>query len=156
MKQLIQKQLLPISLDEAWDFFATPKNLNEVTPPDLVFKILSDVPDKMYEGLIISYKIQPMLKISLSWHTEITHIKERQFFVDEQRLGPYQIWHHEHHFEAVDGGVMMTDIFLHYHVGMGPLGWLASKLFVDKKVEQIFQFRYQRLAEYFARPTYAF
>ena len=148
MKQLIQKQLLPISLDEAWEFFATPKNLNEVTPPDLVFKILSDVPDKMYEGLMISYKIQPMLNISLSWHTEITHIKEKQFFVDEQRLGPYNIWHHEHHFEAVEGGVMMTDL-IHYKAPLGFLGDIAVALFIKRQLEGIFAFRKKKVEELF-------
>jgi len=148
MKQLIQKQLLPISLDEAWEFFATPKNLNEVTPPDLVFKILSDVPDKMYEGLIISYKIQPMLNISLSWHTEITHIKEKQFFVDEQRLGPYNIWHHEHHFKAVEGGVEMTDIVT-YVLPFGILGKLVHPWLVKPKLAQIFSYRFKKVDQLF-------
>ncbi len=149
MKRLVQKQLLPITLEEAWDFFATPKNLNEVTPADMVFKITSDVPDKMYEGMIITYKIKPMLNISLNWCTEITHIKEKQFFVDEQRKGPDNIWHHEHHVEAVEGGVLMTDI-LHYDIGKSFLGWIAGKLFVDKKVKQIFDYRFKTLENYFS------
>ena len=88
MIQLIQKQFLPVSLNEAWDFFVIPKNLNAVTPKKLDFKILSDAPEKMYEGLLIHYKIKPMINISMHWVTEITHIKEHVYFVDEQRKGP--------------------------------------------------------------------
>jgi len=148
MIKLKQEQFLPIPLDKAWDFFATPKNLNEVTPKDLVFEITSELPSKMYEGLIITYKIKPMLNIPVNWCTEITHIKELSFFVDEQRKGPYNIWHHEHHFKAVEGGVLMTDI-LHYDIGKSFLGWIAGQIFVHKKVREIFEYRYKVLAEYF-------
>jgi ligand-binding SRPBCC domain-containing protein len=150
MKKLVQEQLLPISLEHAWNFFATPKNLNEVTPDDLVFEITSDVPDKMYEGLMITYKIKPLLNISINWCTEITHIKEQQYFVDEQRKGPYNIWHHEHHFKAVEGGTLMTDI-LHYDIGKWIFGTIAGKLFVDKQVNFIFEHRYKALEKYFSK-----
>ncbi len=148
MKRIKQEQFIPLPIEEVWDFFATPKNLNAVTPKELDFQITSDVPEKMYPGLIITYKIKPMLNIPLSWMTEITHIQEPHFFVDEQRLGPYNIWHHEHHFKAVEGGTLMTDI-LHYDVGKSIFGWIASKLFVDEKVKQIFSFRYQALENKF-------
>ena len=150
MHQIKQEQFLPISLDEAWDFFATPKNLNEVTPSDLVFEITSVLPEKMYTGLIITYRIKPMLNIPIDWCTEITHIKDREYFVDEQRKGPYNIWHHEHHFREVDGGVMMTDL-LHYDIGKSIFGAIAGKLFVHKKVQQIFKYRYQVLEKYFSK-----
>jgi ligand-binding SRPBCC domain-containing protein len=150
MHKLKQEQFLPISLDEAWDFFATPKNLNEVTPSDMVFEITSELPEKMYEGLIITYKIKPMLNISMNWCTEISHIKDKMFFVDEQRKGPYNIWHHEHHFKEVPGGVLMTDL-LYYDIGMSLFGWLAGKLFVHKKVKQIFTYRYKTLESYFKK-----
>ncbi len=150
MRKLKQEQFLPISLDQAWEFFATPKNLNEVTPADMVFEITSHLPDKMYEGLIITYRIKPMLNIPIDWCTEITHIKEKEFFVDEQRKGPYNIWHHEHHFKAVEGGVMMTDL-LYYDIGKSVFGWLAGKLFVNQKVEAIFKYRYKTLEKYFSK-----
>ena len=142
------EQLLPLSLQEAWDFFATPRNLNAVTPKELEFRITSDVPDKMYEGLIISYKIKPMLNIPVNWVTEITHIKDLAYFVDEQRKGPYRLWHHEHHFMEVPEGVLMTDI-LHYEIGKSIFGWLAGKLFVHRKVKEIFQYRNKILSTYF-------
>lgn len=150
MTKLYQEQLLPLTLEEAWNFFATPKNLNEVTPNDLVFKITSTLPEKMYEGLIITYRIQPLLNISINWCTEITHIKEQEYFVDEQRKGPYNIWHHEHHFKSVGGGVLMTDI-LHYDIGKSIFGKIAGKLFVHKQVQQIFRYRYKALETYFKK-----
>ncbi len=148
LQTIIQQQFLPISLEKAWDFFATPNNLNAVTPKELDFHILTDVPEKMYEGLMIAYTLKPMLQIPVHWVTEITHIKEHVYFVDEQRKGPYAIWHHEHHFEAKDGGVLMTDM-LHYDVGLSFLGWIAGKLFVHQKVKEIFAFRFQKLKETF-------
>jgi ligand-binding SRPBCC domain-containing protein len=151
MRKLKQEQFLPISVDEAWLFFATPKNLNAVTPGSLVFEITSELPEKMYEGLIITYRIRPMLNIPINWCTEITHIREKQFFVDEQRKGPYRFWHHEHHFKAVEGGVLMTDL-LYYDVGKSLIGWAAGHLFVHSKVEQIFNFRYQALEKLFTKP----
>ena len=150
MTKLYQEQLLPLTLEEAWNFFATPKNLNEVTPNDLVFKITSTLPEKMYEGLIITYRIQPLLNIPINWCTEITHIKEQEYFVDEQRKGPYNIWHHEHHFKSVGGGVLMTDI-LHYDIGKSIFGKIAGKLFVHKQVQQIFRYRYKALETYFKK-----
>ena len=146
---LRQQQLLPISLEQAWDFFATPKNLNKVTPSGLVFEITSDLPEKMYEGLMITYRIKPMFNIPVNWCTEITHIKDKMNFVDEQRKGPYSMWHHEHHFTAVDGGVLMTDI-LYYDIGKSVFGWIVGKLFVHKKVREIFNYRFEVLEKYFS------
>ena len=150
MIKLKQEQFLPISLDDAWKFFATPKNLNEITPDNMVFEIKSELPDTMYAGLLINYRLKPMLNIPVNWCTEITHIQEKEYFVDEQRKGPYLIWHHEHHFKAVDGGVVMTDI-LHYDIGKSVFGWIAGKLFVEKKVKRIFGYRYKILESYFQK-----
>ena len=146
---LRQQQLLPISLEQAWDFFATPKNLNKVTPSGLVFEITSDLPEKMYEGLMITYRIKPMFNIPVNWCTEITHIKDKMYFVDEQRKGPYSMWHHEHHFTSIEGGVLMTDI-LYYDIGKSVFGWIVGKLFVHKKVREIFKYRFEVLEKYFS------
>lgn len=148
MRTLKQEQFLPIPIEQAWEFFATPKNLNRITPKEMVFEITSDVPDKMYEGLIITYKLKPMLNISVNWCTEITHIKQYEYFVDEQRKGPYRIWHHEHHFKKVEGGVLMTDL-LYYDIGKWVFGYLAGELFVHKKLKEIFNYRYKVLETYF-------
>ncbi|MBK7034880.1 MAG: SRPBCC family protein [Bacteroidetes bacterium] len=149
MKTLRSEILLPITLQEAWDFFSSPNNLNKITPEEMIFKITSTVPEKMYEGLLITYKITPILNIPLDWVTEITHINEPHYFVDEQRKGPYRIWHHEHHFKATTTGTLMTDI-LHYDVGKSVFGWIAEKLYVDAQVKNIFKFRENKLKEIFA------
>jgi len=144
MTTLIQKQFLPVSIDTAWQFFATPANLNLITPKDMQFHILSAVPEKMYEGLIINYRIKLFPLVWVNWTTEITHVKDGKYFVDEQRIGPYRIWHHEHHFKEVEGGVEMTDI-LHYDIGKWVFGWLAGVIFVHNKVQSIFEFRRTKL-----------
>lgn len=153
MKHLTFEQFLPITLDQAWTFFSSPKNLNLITPPEMDFRILDELPEQMYQGMLIRYKIKPMLNIPLDWVTEITVIKGDQFFIDEQRKGPYRIWHHEHHFKVVEGGVLMTDK-LYYDIGMGFIGTLAGKLWVDKQVKSIFEFRSNKLIDLFTeKPT---
>lgn len=145
---IIQKQWLPISLDKAWAYFATPANLQEITPEDMTFEIVSPVPDKMYQGLMILYVIRPFARIPMRWCSEITSVQEKRFFIDAQRSGPYKLWHHEHHFEEQDGGVLMTDI-LYYDIGRSVFGWLAGELFVHKKIQDIFQHRKRRLEQIF-------
>ncbi len=148
MKIMKTEIFLPLSIDQAWDFFSSPKNLNIITPDDMNFKITSFLPNKIYKGLFITYKISPVFKIPIEWITEITQIEENKYFIDEQRKGPYKIWHHEHHFKELNGGVLMTDL-LFYEVGSSFLGWLASKLWVDKKVNAIFKYREQKLISLF-------
>lgn len=135
------RQFIARPLDDVWAFFSRPENLNAITPEGVSFRILSPIAgQEMYEGMIIQYKISPFLGIQMNWVTEITHIEPGRFFIDDQRVGPYALWHHQHHFEARDGGVEMTDI-LHYHVPFGPLGTLANALFVERQIESIFAFR---------------
>ena len=150
MKYLSFEQTLPITLEEAWAFFSTPKNLNLLTPPDIHFKILNDVPDKMYVGTMIIYEIKIFLNIEFNWITEITVVNDGNYFVDEQRKGPYNIWHHEHHFTKSGTGILMTDK-LYYDIGKSVFGWLAGKLLVDKKVTGIFEYRRKRLEELFGK-----
>ncbi len=148
MHQLRTVQTLPISLEEAWAFFSNPKNLERITPKDMNLIPTSPLPDKTYPGLFITYKVKPLLGIPMLWVTEITHVREQEFFVDEQRLGPYRIWHHQHHFKAVKGGVEMTDI-VDYRLPLGPIGILMNALFIGKKLKQVFEYRRQRLVEVF-------
>ena len=132
---------IPAELATVWTFFSNPANLNAITPPELKFEILSDIENKeMHSGMIIRYNIRPLMNIPMSWTTEITHCHDQQFFVDEQRFGPYAFWHHQHHFKAVEGGVEMTDI-VHYAVGWGILGKIASWVYVDRQLQHIFDFR---------------
>ena len=144
-------QRIPVSLDTAWDFFSHPKNLDKLTPEHLRLKYTNELfGDEMYPGQVITYKVKPVLGIPLFWMTEITHVREKQFFVDEQRFGPYSFWHHQHHFKSIDGGVEMTDL-IHYKVPGWLLGDLANKLFIRQQLENIFKFRYQRVEDLFGR-----
>ena len=146
---LKQEQFLPDSLDEAWDFFSHPKNLAVMTPEYLNLKFTNELHgDAMYPGQVITYKVKPLLGIPLFWMTEITHVVPGKFFVDEQRFGPYALWHHQHHFEAVEGGVMMTDI-VHYKAPLGFLGDIAVALFIKKQLNEIFEFRKKKVTELF-------
>ncbi len=155
VKRKSWRQFIPRPMEEVWDFFSRPENLNAITPPDVSFEILSDIKAvKMYQGMIIQYKISPFLGIKLDWVTEITHTVEGHYFIDEQRFGPYALWHHQHHFEAVEGGVQMEDI-LHYKVPYGPIGTLVDRIFVGQKIESIFKYRYQAIEQLFAKETTA-
>ncbi len=140
MRTLVFKQFLPVTLSEAWNFFSNPANLGRITPPAMNFIIRSEVPAKIYPGLIILYRVSPVFGIPVKWVTEITYAEEPFFFIDEQRSGPYAIWHHEHRFEEVAGGVMMTDK-LFYKVPFGIFGVVADWLFVHRKVLSIFTYR---------------
>jgi ligand-binding SRPBCC domain-containing protein len=134
-------QRIPVSLDEAWAFFSNPANLQRITPPHMGFSIISSHHgDTMYPGQIIEYTVRPVLGIPTYWMTEITHVKDRSYFIDEQRFGPYSLWHHQHHFKEIPGGVEMTDI-VHYRIPLGILGQLANWLFVRKQLSTIFQYR---------------
>src|SRR5690242_12413043 len=117
------KQKLPITIDIAWEFFSDPKNLNTITPDSMKFETISGDDRKMFSGQIIHYKISPFPFITMQWVTEITHLENKQFFVDEQRFGPYSFWHHKHFFSEIDGGVLMEDI-VHYKVPFGIIGQL--------------------------------
>lgn len=131
-----------------WAFLSTPVNLNELTPPELHFKILSDVPDKMYNGLTILYEIEIPVFGNRRWLTEIKHIEEGNYFVDEQRVGPYKLWYHQHRIEASDNKTRMIDRVC-YQLPFGVLGLLVHKLWVRKMLETIFNYRASRLEERF-------
>ncbi|MFM2358245.1 MAG: hypothetical protein RLY16_238 [Bacteroidota bacterium] len=138
-------QQIPMSLADAWQFFSNPANLQKITPDTLGFEIISKHHGPvMYAGQIIEYKVRPILNIPLYWMTEITHVVPMQFFVDEQRFGPYSLWHHQHHFKEIPGGVEMTDI-VHYKLPLGWLGDIAQGLMVKKQLKEIFDFRFERV-----------
>lgn len=144
-------QRLPIDIKTAWDFFSSPDNLKEITPEKMGFEVTSEYREKkMYPGMIITYKVHPLLGIPLNWATEITHVEDFKYFVDEQRFGPYKFWHHQHKFYEVEGGVEMVDI-LHYKVGFGFIGKLMNFLVVKGQLKQIFEFRFRKLEEMFGK-----
>jgi ligand-binding SRPBCC domain-containing protein len=146
---LTRKQILPISLEEAWSFFSSPRNLGKITPGTMNFNILYiSGGEKMYPGQIIKYKIKAIPLIVLDWVTEITHVHEPFYFLDEQRFGPYALWHHQHHFREVAGGVEMTDE-VNYAIPFGFIGRLAHVIFVERQLNAIFDYRFKVLKEYF-------
>lgn len=148
MYQLKRTQLVKTDPETCWKFFCAPENLRVITPSYMNFRVLTETPAEIYEGLIIAYKVSPVLKIPLSWITEITVVDRGVYFVDEQRQGPYKIWHHEHHFRVVEGGVEMTDI-VSYSLPFGILGKFAHWLFVRKQLEELFDYRFKKVEELF-------
>lgn len=151
---LSRKQTLPISLAQAWEFFSSPKNLVMITPEGMGFQILhSSGEDKMYAGKIITYRINVLPFYTTTWVTEITHVHEPYYFVDDQRSGPYTLWHHQHRFKQVNGGTEMIDE-INYAIPFGPLGRLANGLFVARKVNAIFDYRFRVLEKHFTNSAY--
>ena len=139
-------QKLPITIDEAWELLANPKNLKLITPDYMGFHILSGADRPMYPGQIIQYIVTPVLGIKTKWVTEITHGKDKSYFAEEQRFGPYALWHHKHFIKEIDGGVEMEDI-VDYKVPFGWLGQLVHPFLVKPKLEEIFKYRYNKLIE---------
>jgi ligand-binding SRPBCC domain-containing protein len=145
-----QTQFIPISLAEAWDFFSSPHNLARITPAKMKFVILSvSGGNRVYAGQIIRYTVRVLPFYTVHWMTEITHVQEPNFFADEQRFGPYALWHHQHFFKEVEGGIEMTDE-VHYAIPLGILGRLAHTLFVGRELTAIFEYRFQAVAKYFS------
>ena len=146
--QFSSVQYLNSDIKSVWEFASSPKNLKQITPDYMLFNITSENQDKMYPGMIISYQIAPILKLKLNWVTEITHVIENIFFVDEQKIGPYALWHHQHLFEVVDKRVKMTDI-LTYKLPFGFIGRLANTLFIEKQIKSIFEYRRIKMHQLF-------
>ena len=141
-------QFLKIDMNEAWKFFSSPENLATITPPGMGFVITSGQPEKMFPGQIITYKVSPFPGFVTNWVTEITHVLAGSYFVDEQRFGPYRMWHHIHRFEEKQSGVLMTDQ-VSYKLPFGFIGRIAHGLFVKAQLKRIFEFREQKLNELF-------
>lgn len=142
-------QQIPITIEQAWEFLSSPKNLQKITPEQMGFKILTEnLPEKIYPGMIIQYTVRPILNIPMRWVTEITHVDHLHFFVDEQRVGPYRIWHHEHHLKTIPNGVEMHDIVT-YQPPLGVLGSLANTLIIKAQLKHIFAYREKKLIELF-------
>ena len=143
-------QNLPISQKEAWDFLSDPRNLKTITPDYMGFEIVSGAASKVYAGQILQYIVTPLLNIPLKWVTEITHVREGEYFVDEQRFGPYSLWHHKHFIKPIKNGVEMIDI-VDYKVPFGLLGQLVQPFLVRPKLEEIFEYRKNALDRIFGK-----
>ncbi|MDQ3394821.1 MAG: SRPBCC family protein [Bacteroidota bacterium] len=141
-------QKVPAPISEVWAFFSNPSNLQVITPNNLGFNILSEKEEGIYSGQIIEYTVKPLLGIPVYWMTEITHVGVEQYFVDEQRYGPYAMWHHKHFFRQIEGGTEMVDI-VHYKIPMYFIGDLVNKLVVKNKLKEIFNYRYEIVEKLF-------
>ncbi len=146
--RLTKEQTIPAPLEEVWAFFSAPQNLNTITPPDMNFEIIWGGDAAMYPGQLIEYRVEFLPGLRSRWLTEIAHLRDRAYFVDEQRIGPYRFWYHEHRFEPAPSGVKMTDTVT-YALPFGLFGRIAHALFVRRRLEHIFAFRDQKVAELF-------
>lgn len=142
-----REQFINASKKDVWNFISSPLNLKLITPPSMGFSIMSEVPENMYAGLIIEYKVKPLFGIQTTWLTEITQVEEFEYFIDEQRVGPYSLWHHQHFIEEHNNGVMMKDV-IHYQLPMGILGVFVNHVLVKHKLNEIFEFRQEKIKEY--------
>jgi ligand-binding SRPBCC domain-containing protein len=136
------------SLDECWAFFSSPQNLQKITPNDMGFEITDFDNKSVYPGQVIQYKVSPLFGIKLSWMTVITAVKDKAYFIDEQRFGPYTLWHHKHFFEATETGTKMTDV-VHYALPLGFLGRMMNSLVVKNKLKEIFDYRFSKIDKMF-------
>tara|TARA_B100001057_G_scaffold476155_1_gene543771 strand:+ start:1351 stop:1815 length:465 start_codon:yes stop_codon:yes gene_type:complete len=144
------KQNLPITIEEGWDFLSDPRNLSIITPNYMNFKITDCDFKPVYQGQIIQYTVKPILKIPLNWVTEITHVVDKKYFVDEQRFGPYSLWHHKHFIKEIEKGIEMEDV-IHYKVPGGIFGEFLNKLFIKNQLSEIFNYRKTKLTEIFGQ-----
>jgi ligand-binding SRPBCC domain-containing protein len=145
---LHREQFVPGDPARIWAFFATPRNLDQLTSPHLRFRLVGAVAARMYAGQMIEYRVGLVPGLWSRWVTEITHVREGEYFVDEQRLGPYRLWHHEHHFRPTPGGLHMTD-HVTYDPGWGWLGGAVHTLWIERKLRTIFDFRSGQITKVF-------
>ena len=148
--RLHKTQNIPITMNQAWDFLSSLANLKTITPDYMGFHILSGADRPMFPGQIIQYIVTPVMGIKTKWVTEITHVKDKEYFVDEQRFGPYALWHHKHFIKPIDGGVEMEDI-IDYKIPFGILGQMVHPFLVKPKLEEIFEYRQKKLVELFGK-----
>lgn len=141
-------QHINASIEECWTFFSSPRNLQKITPETMGFQITDFDGKNMYAGQIIQYKVSPLAGLKLSWTTEITFVKDKEYFIDEQRFGPYALWHHKHFFEPYENGVKMTDV-VHYALPLGFIGQIMNALVVKNKLKEIFEYRVKAVNQIF-------
>jgi ligand-binding SRPBCC domain-containing protein len=144
--RLYREQIIPAPLEKVWGYFCDPKNLNTITPPDMKFEILNggDVP--MYEGQLIEYRVEFVRGIRSHWLTEISHVRACEYFVDEQRMGPYRFWYHEHAFEERSSGTLMKDRVT-YAIPVGFLGDILNRIWIADRLKHIFDYRRKKIVE---------
>ena len=146
--RFVRNQKIPIDKNEAWKFLSDPNNLKTITPDYMGFDIIEKENTKMYSGQIIKYIVTPIFGIKMNWVTEITHVKDFEYFVDEQRFGPDKFWHHKHLIKEIKNGVEMIDI-LDYALPFGFAGRFFHPIIIKPKLNEIFNYRRNKLIEIF-------
>jgi ligand-binding SRPBCC domain-containing protein len=146
-------QVVPAEIEETWAFFSNPRNLAQITPPSLDFQVLGEPPPAIYPGLMIEYRVRPLFGIPVTWLTEITHVDTLHRFVDEQRVGPYSIWHHEHTFIPLEGGHTEIRDVVYYVLPLGWLGNLGHPILVAPTLRKIFSHRETAVRQHFGPPS---
>jgi len=150
---LKRRQVVAAGIAECWKFFSDPRNLAKITPPDLGFEVLSDLPDEIHEGMMVEYRVRPLLGIPMTWLTEITQLRGPNYFVDEQRVGPYALWHHEHEFVEIDGRRTALIDRVHYVLPLSPFSEVIHPLVVAPQLKAIFEYRVEAVEEIFGAAT---
>ena len=148
MHTIFQQQSFRVDQETLWRFVSVPQNLNQITPPDMAFQIVGEPPAKIYPGLLLEYKVKIPVLGWTPWLTEIKYVEEGQWFMDEQRVGPYKMWLHTHRLQKTGEGTIMTDE-IKYSMPFGPFGSIAHFIFVRRTLEKIFAFRKEKLTEIF-------
>ena len=148
---LKRTQTIPINPETCWEFFSNPANLEHITPPRLGLVVKSELPEQMYAGMIIEYDVSPIAGIKQTWVTEITHVDRPNYFIDEQRFGPYKFWHHQHHFKETKDGYMETTDIVNYSLPLDPFSRIINDLFISRQLNNIFQYRERVLEEKFGK-----
>ncbi len=150
MHTLQNSQIVDSDIDTIWEFFSTPSNLNELTPPSLRFEILSGEDERIHNGQVICYRIGILPFLRCKWLTEIKHVVPFQSFVDEQRLGPYAFWYHKHSFIKHESTVEIVDT-VNYSIGFGPMGSILNFLWIKHHLNHIFSYRNERMIALFSK-----
>ncbi len=150
---LNRTQVVRMPLADCWAFFSDPRNLAKITPPELGFEVKSELPSEIYPGLMIRYTVSPLFGIRMSWLTEITQVQAPHAFIDEQRVGPYRLWHHEHFFRALDAEHTEVRDCVHYVPPFGFLGAIANRLIIRRQLARIFDFRETRMDSFSGAPA---
>lgn len=147
-------QTLATDLQSAWEFFSDPRNLAVITPPEMRFEITGDPPPTVHAGLIITYRLTPLplLPLRVSWATEIAQVNAPSYFSDVQVAGPYALWHHEHHFQEVEGGVLATDQ-VHWSLPLDPISAPIADFAVIPQLRHIFRYRANKMRELFGEAS---
>lgn len=148
-------QEIPAPVGDCWVFFSDPRNLSRITPPSLDFRVLSELPSSVHAGLMIEYRVRPLLGIPVTWLTEITHVEHGRMFVDEQRVGPYRIWHHQHHFREIESGRTEVRDVIHYVLPWSPFSEIVHPWLVEPQLRTIFEYRERAITEIFTLPQAA-